>query len=171
VAAHPALAGGASATAARNHIRSRQTLLGMLASVTLGVLTYGFATTGLADGQVDKDALRQTMWIFYWVFVVIVLFIAFFGYQLFLHWQKRRTHLLAELHRANAELQTLATRCADWFAESPRSRPAAGGRVAAHPAARAAMRRWCCSISTTSNRSTTSTAIRPAMPPCAACRR
>ena len=82
-----------------NRIRSRKTLLGMLASVTLGVLTYGYATTGLADAQVNLDALRQTMWIFYWVFVVIVLFIAFFGYQLFLHWQKTQDALLAEVQK------------------------------------------------------------------------
>jgi diguanylate cyclase (GGDEF)-like protein len=71
----------------------------MLASVTLGVLTYGYATTGLADAQVNLDALRQTMWIFYWVFVVIVLFIAFFGYQLFLHWQNTQDALLAEVQK------------------------------------------------------------------------
>jgi diguanylate cyclase (GGDEF)-like protein len=80
-------------------IRSRKTLLGLLASVTLGVLTYGYATTGLADAQVNLDALRQTMWIFYWVFVVIVLFIAFFGYQLFLHWQQTQDALLAEVQK------------------------------------------------------------------------
>ena len=91
------------------HTRSRQSLLGLLASVALGVLFYGFVTIGLAEGQVDKEAMRQTMWIFYWVFVAIVLFMAFFGYQLFVHWQKTQDHLLSELHRANAELQTLAT--------------------------------------------------------------
>ncbi|WP_202414232.1 GGDEF domain-containing protein [Duganella flavida] len=81
------------------HIRSRKTLLGLLASVTLGVLVYGYATTGLADSQVNLDALRQTMWVFYWVFAVIVLFIAFFGYQLFLHWQKSQDALLVEMEK------------------------------------------------------------------------
>ncbi|WP_155468290.1 GGDEF domain-containing protein [Duganella radicis] len=82
-----------------SHVRSRGSLLGLLASVTLGVLVYGYATFSLADAQVNPDALRQTMWIFYWVFVAIVLFMAFFGYQLFQHWQKSQDVLLAELQK------------------------------------------------------------------------
>ncbi|WP_373988879.1 GGDEF domain-containing protein [Duganella sp. BuS-21] len=81
------------------HTRSRQSLLGLLASVALGVLVYGYVTVGLAEGQPDREALRQTMWIFYWVFVAIVLFMAFFGYQLFVHWQKSQDMLLAALQK------------------------------------------------------------------------
>lgn len=88
---------------------SRQAILGLLASITLGVLVYGFVTIVLADQQASQatlahamEVMRQTMWIFYWVFVVIVLFIAFFGYQLFTHWQHTQDRLLAEL-------ETLAT--------------------------------------------------------------
>ena len=95
---------------------SRQSILGLLVSVTLGVLIYGFVTIVLAERQVDLASLaralgvlRQTMWIFYWVFAAIVLFMAFFGYQLFVHWQRSQDGLLAELHRANADLQKLAT--------------------------------------------------------------
>jgi len=109
LAAHPELM-RKTATA------SRQSVLGLLASVTLGVLIYGFVTIQLAEKQADMaslaqaiSVLRQTMWIFYWVFGAIVLFIAFFGYELFVHWQKSQDRLLAELHRANADLQKLAT--------------------------------------------------------------
>jgi len=92
LAAHPQLMRDAPA-------RSRTSLLGLLASVALGVVVYGYATFTLAEAQVDQEALRQTMWIFYWVFVAIVLFMAFFGYQLFLHWQKSQDMLLAELQK------------------------------------------------------------------------
>jgi len=95
---------------------SRQSVLGLVASVTLGVLIYGFVTIQLAERQAELTSLshaisvlRQTMWIFYWVFAAIVLFMAFFGYELFVHWQKSQDQLLAELHRANRELETLAT--------------------------------------------------------------
>jgi diguanylate cyclase len=95
---------------------SRQSILGLLASVTLGVLIYGFVTIQLAERQIDLASLvhalgvlRQTMWIFYWVFAVIVVFMAFFGYELFVHWQQSQDRLLAELHRANDDLQKLAT--------------------------------------------------------------
>ena len=95
---------------------SRQSILGLLASVTLGVLIYGFVTIELAERHSGMTSpahalavLRQTMWIFYWVFAAIVLFIAFFGYELFRHWQNSQDSLLAELHRANQHLETLAT--------------------------------------------------------------
>ncbi|WP_229262229.1 sensor domain-containing diguanylate cyclase [Duganella guangzhouensis] len=88
------------------HTNSRQAVLGLLASVTLGVLVYGFVTIELADQQAHlttlahaMNVMRQTMWIFYWVFVAIVLFIAFFGYQLFAHWQQSQDRLLAELEK------------------------------------------------------------------------
>ncbi len=79
--------------------RSRISLLGLLASITLGVVVYGYATFSLAEAQVNPDAMRQTMWIFYWVFVAIVLFMAFFGYQLFMHWQKSQDILLDALQK------------------------------------------------------------------------
>lgn len=79
--------------------RSRVSLLGLLASITLGVVVYGYATFSLAEAQLNHDALRQTMWIFYWVFVAIVLFMAFFGYQLFTHWQKSQDVLLEALQK------------------------------------------------------------------------
>ena len=88
---------------------SRQSVLGLVASVALGVLIYGFVTIDLAQKRADLPSMSQTMWIFFWVIAAIVLFIAFFGYQLFVHWQKSQDSLLAELHRANEDLQKLAT--------------------------------------------------------------
>ncbi|MYM68894.1 diguanylate cyclase [Pseudoduganella sp. FT55W] len=143
------------------HIRSRKSLLGLLACVTFGVLVYGYATTGLAEAQVNLDALRQTMWIFYWVFVVIVLFMAFFGYQLFLHWQKSQDGLLAELQKlatTDALTGLLNRREADRRMEAEWQRTRRSGRSTAmvlldidhfkhvndhygHPAGDAALRR------------------------------
>jgi diguanylate cyclase (GGDEF)-like protein len=100
---------------------SRGAILCLLGSASIGVLVYGYATLQLAGGQVDlvsnadvgkivqaAAVMRQTTWVFYWVFALIVLFMAFFGYQMFAHWQYSNDLLLAKLHRANDSLQQLA---------------------------------------------------------------
>lgn len=100
---------------------SRRSVLHLLGSVTAGVLIYGFVTIQLASRQVELArpdggdvlahavaVMQQTTWVFYWVFSLNILFIAFFGYQLFIQWQKATDQLLGELHRANLGLEMLA---------------------------------------------------------------
>lgn len=100
---------------------TRRYVLHLLGSVTAGVLIYGFVTIQLASHQVELvrpdggdlfaqavAVLQQTTWVFYWVFSLNILFIAFFGYQLFIQWQKATDQLLGELHQANLELEMLA---------------------------------------------------------------
>jgi diguanylate cyclase (GGDEF)-like protein len=102
-------------------LQSRGAVLGLLGSAGFGVLIYGFVTLQLAGTQVDLlsgtgnekflqaiAVMRQTTWVFYWVFALIVLFMAFFGYQIFIHWQHSTDLLLAKLHKANTNLQQLA---------------------------------------------------------------
>ncbi len=90
---------------------SRRSVLRMLATVAAGVLLYGYVTIQLAEASAAGalEVFRQTVWIFYWVFAAIILFIAFFGYQLFSHWQDSTEGLLQELQRMNADLARLAT--------------------------------------------------------------
>lgn len=99
----------------------RRSVLRFLGAIAGGVLIYGVATIQLATNQLDRvliDAnsalghaitvMQQTTWVFFWVFVMIILFIAFFGYQLFTRWQQSTNELLEELHRANQSLEHLA---------------------------------------------------------------
>ncbi|MBT0962362.1 sensor domain-containing diguanylate cyclase [Denitromonas iodatirespirans] len=99
----------------------RRSVLYLLGAVTAGVLAYGFLTLDLAGAQLAQAAqganeavsqaatvMRQTSWVFFWVFALIILFIAFFGYRLFSHWQQANDRLLAELHGANRALDALA---------------------------------------------------------------
>jgi diguanylate cyclase len=90
---------------------SRRSVLRMLATVAAGVLVYGFATIRLAEADANGTAevFRQTVWIFYWVFAAIIVVIAFFGYQLFSHWQDSTDNLLGAMQRMNADLERLAT--------------------------------------------------------------
>ncbi|MGW8394363.1 GGDEF domain-containing protein [Pseudoduganella sp. HUAS MS19] len=90
---------------------SRRSVLRMLATVAAGVLIYGFVTIRLAEADAAHapEVFRQTVWIFYWVFAAIIVFIAFFGYQLFSHWQDSTDGLLNEMQRMNVDLERLAT--------------------------------------------------------------
>ncbi|WP_342117250.1 GGDEF domain-containing protein [Pseudoduganella sp. OTU4001] len=90
---------------------SRRSVLRMLAAVATGVLVYGFVTIRLAEADAagTAEVFRQTVWIFYWVFAAIIVVIAFFGYQLFSHWQESTDGLLSELQRMNLDLERLAT--------------------------------------------------------------
>jgi len=94
----------------------RRAVLRLLGAVTTGVLVYGYVTLSLA-GQQLADAgpqpqavrvLQDTTWVFFWVFALIVVFIALFGYQLFHQWQRSADALVAELNDANARLAALA---------------------------------------------------------------
>ncbi|MBI5256261.1 MAG: GGDEF domain-containing protein [Burkholderiales bacterium] len=100
---------------------ARHSVLRLLGVASTGVLVYGFLTIQLAGSQLERavidgvpaighaaGVMQQTTWAFYWVFALIVLFIAFFGYQLFTHWQRATDALLDELHRANQGLEALA---------------------------------------------------------------
>lgn len=103
-------------------IRSpRQSVLSLVAVVSIGVVAYGFATVQLAGAQATQavsqgwEALRhatavlqQTMWVFFWVFTAIIVFFAVMGYQLYLHWQRSTDVLLDKLQRTNHELETMA---------------------------------------------------------------
>lgn len=103
----------------------RRSVLRLLGAITIGVLVYGAATIQLASNQLDRALitssssmsaevsnaimiLQQTTWVFFWVFAMIILFIAFFGYQLFTRWQRSTNELLSDLHSANESLECLA---------------------------------------------------------------
>ncbi|WP_374581975.1 GGDEF domain-containing protein [Pseudoduganella sp.] len=90
---------------------SRRSVLRMLATVAAGVLIYGYVTIRLAETEAAgvAEVFRQTVWIFYWVFAAIIIVIAFFGYQLFSHWQESTDRLLSEMQRMNIDLERLAT--------------------------------------------------------------
>ncbi len=90
---------------------SRRAVLRMMATVALGVLLYGFVTIRMAEADAARapDVFRQTVWIVYFVFSTILVFSAFFGYQLFSHWQDSTDDLLSELQRMNTDLARLAT--------------------------------------------------------------
>lgn len=87
----------------------RRRILYMLSTVTAGVLLYGFQTMQLSIHQSelaplgDLTALRhalnlmqQTLWAFFWVFAVVVLFTSLMGYQIYRHWQEKNDRLLLE---------------------------------------------------------------------------
>ncbi|MBV6321828.1 diguanylate cyclase [Duganella violaceipulchra] len=99
----------------------RGSVLRWLGCVTIGVLVYGFVTLQLADNLLQAQAAaipaglaralevaRDTTWAFYWVFALIVVFIAVFGYHMFIHWQTLTNQLLADLRHANQRLYMLA---------------------------------------------------------------
>jgi diguanylate cyclase (GGDEF)-like protein len=113
-AGHPHVLGTAA-------VASRRSVLCLLSAAGVGVLAYGYLTLSLAGYQLDRvtaangvealravTVMRQTTWVFFWVFALIVLFMAFFGYQIFSSWQASTDVLLAKLHEANATLQKLA---------------------------------------------------------------
>lgn len=94
----------------------RRSVLRLLGVVSSGVVAYGYLTLHLATQQLEAAGppspaaaiLRDTTWVFFWVFALIVLFIAFFGYQLFRQWQGSTDALLAQLQHANQRLDDLA---------------------------------------------------------------
>ncbi|WP_374318615.1 diguanylate cyclase [Aquabacterium sp.] len=98
-----------------------QSVLKLLAMVTVGVLIYGATTLWLANAQLQGETpndlmprpdrvnvLSQTAWVFYWTFALIILFNALFCYRLFANSRKVSMSLLWDLHRANQRLEKLA---------------------------------------------------------------
>ena len=111
----------------------RRAVLRLLTVVGAAVIGYGFVTLYLASAQLGQarapgstghlvhplhadeagllqavEVMQQSSWVIFTVFSLIVLFMAFFGYQLFVHWQRSMERLLAELQQANRRLETLA---------------------------------------------------------------
>ena len=104
-------------------VQPRHYALRLLAAITCGMLFYGFITFRLSsdplhaalDTNRSSEEIRaasvvmlETSWAFYWIFALIIVFIAFFGYQLYRHWQKSNDLLLDKLREANLQLQVLA---------------------------------------------------------------
>ncbi len=105
----------------------RRAVLRLLTVVGAAVIGYGFVTLHLASAQLERvrqparpghpeeavllqavEVMQQSSWVIFAVFSLIVLFMAFFGYQLFVHWQRAMKRLLGELQQANRRLETLA---------------------------------------------------------------
>lgn len=100
----------------------RLRVLRLIAVILLGVLAYGFVTIGLGTRRVEgaiasgdaaaitkaAEILGATSWAFYWIFALIILFLAFFGYRFFMHWHALSSELILKLEQANAELAVMA---------------------------------------------------------------
>lgn len=100
----------------------RLRVLRLIAVMLLGVLAYGFVTIGLGNSRVEgatkggdtiaitqaAEILGATSWAFYWIFALIILFLAFFGYRFFMHWHTLSSELIIKLEQANAELAVMA---------------------------------------------------------------
>jgi len=100
----------------------RRRVLQLIAIMLLGVLAYGFVTIGLGSSRVGlaieggehtalvqaAEIMRATSWVFFWIFALIILFLAFFGYRLFMRWQALSSELIRKLEQANAELAVMA---------------------------------------------------------------
>lgn len=93
--------------------------LGLLLAIVLAVQGYGLISLGLGSLQLraalDSRAWSQleeasrvmlgAAWVFFWVFTLIVLFVAQFGYQALSRWVRSTEALVAQLARVNAELE------------------------------------------------------------------
>lgn len=85
----------------------RKLTLRLILLVVVAVLGYGAATLTLAEERVRNrmglalpdpvESLLGTVWAFYWVSALIVIFIGFFGYRSFSHWNAANRRLLEEL--------------------------------------------------------------------------
>ncbi|WP_431048764.1 diguanylate cyclase [Roseateles sp. L2-2] len=93
--------------------------LGLLFAIVLAVQGYGLVSLGLGSLQLrtalgGRDwatldeasrAMLSTAWVFFWVFTLIVLFVAQFGYQALSRWLRSTEALVAQLAQVNAELE------------------------------------------------------------------
>lgn len=87
----------------------RRRIVYMLSAVTVGVLLYGFQTMqlsvheselaspdDLAALQHALSLIQQTLWAFFWVFAIIIVFISMMGYQLYRYYKETNDRLLQE---------------------------------------------------------------------------
>ena len=102
---------------------SRRMVVRLLGVLVLGVLAYGLATIWLGTSTVAlqmaqvsqgrlsdaAEMLSSMIWAFFWVMSLVTLFLGFFGYQMFDHWQKVNRQLLDELALANSDLAIKAS--------------------------------------------------------------
>ncbi|WP_343642039.1 diguanylate cyclase [Roseateles sp.] len=93
--------------------------LGLLFAIVLAVLGYGLISLGLGSLQLRaalgshdwprleeaSRAMLSTAWVFFWVFTLIVLFVAQFGYQALSRWLRSTEALVTQLAKLNAELE------------------------------------------------------------------
>jgi len=93
--------------------------LGLLLAMVLAVLGFGLVNLGLGSLQLRQalstgqwqeleDAARvmlSTAWVFFWVFALIVLFVAQFGYQALSRFLRSTEALVSQLAQVNAELE------------------------------------------------------------------
>ncbi|MDH0864932.1 diguanylate cyclase [Mitsuaria sp. GD03876] len=93
--------------------------LGLLLAIVLAVQGYGLVSLGLGSLQLkaalgSRDwmtleeasrAMLGTAWVFFWVFTLIVLFVAQFGYQALSRWLRSTEALVTQLAKVNAELE------------------------------------------------------------------
>jgi diguanylate cyclase (GGDEF)-like protein len=93
--------------------------LGLLFAIVLAVQGYGLVSLGLGSLQLRAalgshdwtrldEASRMmlsTAWVFFWVFTLIVLFVAQFGYQALSRWLRSTEALVTQLAQVNAELE------------------------------------------------------------------
>ena len=93
--------------------------LGLLFAIVLAVQGYGLVSLGLGSLQLraalasgDWSRLEEasrvmlsTAWVFFWVFTLIVLFVAQFGYQALSRWLRSTEALVTQLAKLNAELE------------------------------------------------------------------
>lgn len=93
--------------------------LGLLFAIVLAVQGYGLVSLGLGSQQLRtalgshdwakldeaSRVMLSTAWVFFWVFTLIVLFVAQFGYQALSRWLRSTEALVAQLAQVNAELE------------------------------------------------------------------
>jgi diguanylate cyclase len=93
--------------------------LGLLFAIVLAVQGYGLVSLGLGSLQLRtalgshdwarldeaSRVMLSTAWVFFWVFTLIVLFVAQFGYQALSRWLRSTEALVTQLAQANAELE------------------------------------------------------------------
>lgn len=93
--------------------------LGLLMTILLALLGFGGISLGLGGMQLQAamrtgkwdtlsdaaSAMLGSAWIFFWVFMLIVLFVAQFGYQALSRWLRSHESLVAQLAHLATELE------------------------------------------------------------------
>ncbi|MCP4628344.1 MAG: hypothetical protein GY850_33245, partial [bacterium] len=97
---------------------ARRRILQLILVVIIGVLGYGFLTIKLGTDLVASvpptanvsalmDAARvlsSTVWVFFWVFVIITVFIGFFYYSFFTRWEESTNAFMVKIDEKNKAL-------------------------------------------------------------------